>query len=136
MEFARLALVKPLRILLAEDNKVNQILTLGLLRSLGYTCELAIDGRQAVESALASSYDLVLMDCQLPVIDGYKAARLIKDQNPRTIVVAYTAAIREHDTVRSKGAGMEFTLSKPIAMESLVDLLTSVYDILHKGSST
>ncbi|RYZ81479.1 MAG: response regulator [Proteobacteria bacterium] len=131
MDSNKLGQQKPLKILLAEDNKVNQILTLGLLRSLGYMADLAVDGKSAIEAVQSRDYDLVLMDCQLPVIDGYTAARHLKeDLHSRAIIVAYTAHGSPLEMSRCKDSGMELVLAKPISIETLVDLLNQIYERL------
>lgn len=119
---------KPLSILLAEDNKVNQVLTLGLLSCLGYPSDLAENGERAIEACESCVYDLVLMDCQLPLIDGFQAAAAIRKRHPvLPIIVAYSANVLPLQKERFDEAGMQFVLSKPITLESLSNLTRMVY---------
>ena len=132
MEPVKIGDQKHLNILLVEDNKVNQIFTLGLLRNLGYKCDLASDGKLAVEAVETKNYDLILMDCQLPVMDGYTAASIIKKRvGAKTILVANTAHTSEREMLRCKEAGMQFVLAKPTSIDSLKDILIQVYGCLH-----
>lgn len=120
---------KPLKILLAEDNKVNQVLTMGLLSCLGYHCDLAVDGRRAIEASEQEAYDLILMDCQLPLIDGYQAAEIISQRpNQRPTIVAYSANISQREQERCKASGMEMILGKPVSLDSLERIVTKVFD--------
>ncbi|MDQ3000162.1 MAG: ATP-binding protein [Fibrobacterota bacterium] len=119
---ARLAETRPMTILLAEDNEVNQFITLELLKRLGYNADIAWDGLEALKMLETKDYDMVLMDCQMPVMDGLEVMAHIKKNIPpegRPIVYALTAA--GLDDVRGKclSAGMRAVLQKPISQESL-----------------
>ncbi len=116
----------PLRILLAEDNVVNQKLALRLLAQMGYRADLASNGIEAVESVERQPYDVVLMDVQMPEMDGLEAARRIsakwKDgERPR--IVAMTANAMAGDREACLAAGMDDYLTKPIRVEALVEAL-------------
>jgi CheY-like chemotaxis protein len=106
----------PLRILLAEDNAVNQKLALRLLGQLGYEAQVAGDGKQAIEAVTASDFDLVLMDVQMPELDGLEATRRIRAQWPdRALrIVAMTANAMAGDREACLAAGMDDYISKPI----------------------
>jgi two-component system sensor histidine kinase/response regulator len=105
------------RILLAEDNAVNQKVACRILQKLGFRVDVVADGRAAVEAWKTGRYDLILMDCQMPELDGYEAARAIRalEQGDRRIpIVALTAhAMKGSDEV-CKSAGMDEHLTKPI----------------------
>jgi CheY-like chemotaxis protein len=132
MQKNRIGYKKPMRILLAEDNKVNQVLTRGLLSCLGYPCDLVEDGEAAVAANESQPYDLILMDCQLPRLDGYKAASLIKSSREELpIIAAYSANVLPVQQALCHEAGMEFILAKPITLDSLSALLEQVYLRLH-----
>jgi signal transduction histidine kinase/CheY-like chemotaxis protein len=119
----------PLRILLAEDNVVNQKLALRLLQQMGYRADLASNGIEAVESVARQTYDVVLMDVQMPEMDGLEAARRITgrwtpDDRPR--IVAMTANAMQGDREECLAAGMDDYLTKPIRVERLVEALNLV----------
>jgi signal transduction histidine kinase/CheY-like chemotaxis protein/putative methionine-R-sulfoxide reductase with GAF domain len=119
----------PLRILLAEDNVVNQKLAMRLLQQMGYRADLAGNGIEAVESVRRQAYDVVLMDVQMPELDGLDATRqicalLAADARPR--IVAMTANAMQGDREMCLAAGMDDYLTKPIRVERLVEALNSV----------
>ncbi len=119
----------PLRILLAEDNVVNQKLALRLLQQMGYRADLASNGKEAVESVQRQTYDVVLMDVQMPEMDGLEATRQIcarwKPQ-ARPRIVAMTANAMQGDREMCLDAGMDDYLTKPIRVERLVEALNLV----------
>jgi CheY-like chemotaxis protein/HPt (histidine-containing phosphotransfer) domain-containing protein len=116
------------RILLAEDNPVNQEVAVGMLEAQGCQVDVVADGRQAVAAVQRVSYDLVLMDCELPDMDGLTAARTIRQHEhtskaPRTPIIALTAhALHEHREA-CLAAGMDEYLSKPFTRSQLRSLL-------------
>jgi CheY-like chemotaxis protein len=113
----------PLEILLVEDNAVNQKLALRLLARMGYEADLAANGREAVDAVDQRRYDLVLMDVQMPEMDGFEATRRIADRVPRAErprIVAMTANAMDGDRERCLEAGMNAYISKPIRVEELV----------------
>ncbi|HET9949473.1 MAG TPA: response regulator [Longimicrobiales bacterium] len=114
---------RKLRVLLAEDNKVNQMLAVGLLRKRGYDVVVAEDGAQAVELAASQELDLVLMDVQMPRVDGFEATRRIREAEAhgrrRLPIVAVTAHGMEGDRDRCLAAGMDDYVSKPIEPDRL-----------------
>jgi signal transduction histidine kinase/DNA-binding response OmpR family regulator len=119
----------PLRILLAEDNVVNQKLAMRLLAQMGYRADLAANGMEAVESVARQTYDVVLMDVQMPEMDGLEASRRITSQWPagrRPRIVAMTANAMESDRDLCMAAGMDDYVAKPIRVEQLVEALQRV----------
>jgi CheY-like chemotaxis protein len=119
----------PLRILLAEDNVVNQKLALRLLQQMGYRADLASNGLEAVESVQRQPYDVILMDVQMPEMDGLEASRQItarwkSGERPR--IVAMTANAMQGDREMCLAAGMDDYLTKPIRVERLVEALNDV----------
>ncbi len=114
------------RILLAEDNPVNQEVTVSMLRLLGCTVDVARDGRKAVEAVGRGGYDLVLMDCQMPEMDGYEATRVIRaTETSRIPIVALTANAMEGDRNRCLAAGMDDHLAKPFLISQLGEILAT-----------
>ncbi len=113
----------PLRILLAEDNGVNQKLALRLLEQMGYRADLASNGREAVESVARQAYDLLLMDVRMPDMDGLEATRQIVSRWPvgqRPRIVAMTANALHGDRPQCLAAGMDEHLSKPLRVEAMI----------------
>jgi GAF domain-containing protein/CheY-like chemotaxis protein/anti-sigma regulatory factor (Ser/Thr protein kinase) len=123
---ATLAARHPLRILLAEDNVVNQKLAMRLLQQMGYRADLASNGIEAIESIARQTYDVVLMDVQMPEMDGLEASRRIAakyaaDARPR--IVAMTANAMQGDREECLAAGMDDYVVKPIRVDALVEAL-------------
>jgi CheY-like chemotaxis protein len=119
----------PLRILLAEDNVVNQKLALRLLQQMGYRADLASNGLEALESVQRQTYDVVLMDVQMPEMDGLEASRKINTRwqpQERPRIIAMTANAMQGDREMCLAAGMDDYLTKPIRVERLVEALNHV----------
>ncbi len=117
----------PLRILVAEDNVVNQQLALLLLKKMGYGADVAANGLEALEALERKPYDVVLMDVQMPVMDGLDATRQIHRRwpdGPRPHIIAATANAMQEERNACLAAGMDDYLSKPIRMEELAGALS------------
>ncbi|MEC4984015.1 MAG: PAS domain S-box protein [Oscillatoria sp. PMC 1068.18] len=117
-----------LNILLAEDHPINQEVILNQLDLLGYQADLALNGEQALQMLTEKKYDLVLMDCQMPLLDGYAATRRLREwemegrltqQSHRIVVVALTAHALPEDREKCLAAGMDDYLSKPVNQDDL-----------------
>lgn len=114
------------RILLAEDNKVNQKVAVSMLRKAGCHVDVADNGQEAIDRLLKERYDLVLMDCQMPVMDGYEAThriRLMPEPHCRVPIIAITAHAMKEDQQRCLDEGMDAYLSKPVSRQAMIALI-------------
>jgi CheY-like chemotaxis protein len=118
----------PLKILLAEDNAVNQKLALRLLEQMGYRADVASNGLEAVESVARQKYDVVLMDVQMPEMDGLEATRQIVASKSvvQPHIIGLTANAMQGDREACLAAGMQAYIAKPIRVDELVDALMGV----------
>ncbi|MGV3601612.1 MAG: two-component regulator propeller domain-containing protein [Dyadobacter fermentans] len=114
----------PMSILVAEDNKVNQIVIMNTLGKLGYRADLAQNGLEVLEKVDKTPYDVILMDMQMPQMDGLEATRQIKSREIlHPYIIAMTANALQQDKERCLAAGMDDYLSKPVILDDLVELL-------------
>ncbi|HEY9697769.1 MAG TPA: response regulator [Trichocoleus sp.] len=115
------ATLPKLRILLAEDSLINQKVAINQLKSLGYETDVAANGQEVLELISQIEYDLILMDCQMPVMDGYTTTQVIRQQEGRQhpIIIAMTANAMKADRDRCLAVGMDDYLSKPVQKEAL-----------------
>ncbi len=119
------------RILLAEDNQINQQVALGMLRRLGYTAEVAASGLQVLERLKSGACDVILMDCQMPELDGYEASRRIRELEKTSTtawrapiyIIAMTANAMAGDREKCIAAGMNDYVSKPVSSALLAAAL-------------
>jgi two-component system sensor histidine kinase/response regulator len=115
-----------LRLLVAEDNSVNQKVAVAMLEKLGYEAEVAVNGVEAVERVGGKDFAAVLMDCQMPEMDGYAATGLIRQQpglHGRVPIIALTADASTADRDRCLAAGMDDFLGKPVRPRELTDTI-------------
>jgi len=118
----------PREILLVEDDTVNQRMTTQALEKMGHEVEVAENGLEALEALRARSYEMVLMDVQMPEMDGLEATRRIREEWPaeeQPFIVALTAAVMEDDRERCQEAGMDTFLSKPVQQDDLAEVLST-----------
>jgi two-component system sensor histidine kinase/response regulator len=114
------------RLLIVEDNAVNQMVASRMLQRLGYAVDVAADGEKAVAMVSANPYDLVFMDCQMPIMDGYQATEEIRRTEPagrHLLIVAMTANAMQSDRERCLQSGMDDYVSKPINKADVVAVL-------------
>ncbi len=138
MPYTEMAKQYPLRILLAEDNIVNQKLALQLLSRMGYNADMANNGLEVLTGLERRQYDVILMDVQMPEMDGLEATRKICERWPkeeRPSIIAMTAFASQDDRKKCIEAGMDDYLSKPVRVDDLVRVLIRVASqILNKGT--
>jgi PAS domain S-box-containing protein len=116
------------RVLVVEDNDTNQAVARGMLEKFGLQIDLVADGKQSLTALRQESYDLVFMDCQMPVMDGYEASRRIRDpqtgvKNPAIPIVAMTANVMQADRENCLAAGMNDHIAKPVDLRRLEQAL-------------
>ena len=126
----RRAPTRPLTLLLAEDNPVNQLLAIRVLEKQGHRVEAVANGQEAVEASAHGRFDAVLMDVQMPLMDGLMATRRIREREKLTgahlPIIALTANAMDEDEGICAAAGMDAFLSKPIRAGELLALLNSL----------
>jgi CheY-like chemotaxis protein len=126
-ESAEAGAARSLRIIVAEDNVVNQRVAVRMLEKAGHRVDLAINGREAVEAVDRKAYDLVLMDCLMPEMDGFEATRAIRAAEVGTVrhvpIVALTANAMQRDREECLAAGMDDYLTKPFTKQALTTAL-------------
>ena len=124
--------LKDLRVLLADDNDMIRSVYSQLIQSLGCTCVLANDGQQAIDRYKLEKFDLILMDCHMPVLDGFSATAAIRQLEtadigrPVTPIIALSASLSEQDRRKCKEVGIDEFCSKPIKRKALEELLVKV----------
>jgi len=111
------------KILLAEDNLINQEIIIGLLENSGIKIDIANNGQEAISYFEGNQYDLILMDLQMPVMDGYQATKLIRNKNKDIPVIALTANAMREDVEKTQAIGMNEHLNKPVDVEKLYKTL-------------
>ena len=123
----------PLKILVAEDNSVNQQLIELMLEQYGYCCDIVSDGVEVIEAIHRCNYDLILMDVQMPEMDGIEATRLIRDLEKDSLqhirIIAVTASAMQGDRQNFLEAGMDDYISKPIQFNELVQAILKYQSI-------
>jgi CheY-like chemotaxis protein len=117
------------RILMAEDNGINQRVGKLILQRAGFCIDLVADGSEALEAHRLNAYDVILMDCQMPVMDGFEACRHIRELGqPQPVIIAVTANALVGERERCLSAGMDDYLSKPFQAEQLVAIVKKWVD--------
>lgn len=120
-----------LQVLVAEDNAINQLVAQRMLEKLGCSVSVAENGLEALAQATKKKFDLILMDLQMPVMDGVEAAKkILEGAADKTLIIAMTANVLEHEKQRSIDAGMVDFVSKPITLDVLRDCLDR-HDLMH-----
>jgi PAS domain S-box-containing protein len=125
---SKMKISRPYKLLLVEDTPINQKVILNQLKLLGYETDLVENGQEALDILENNHYDLVLMDCLMPVLDGYQTTRKLRERegkNSHTIIVAMTANAMKEDKEKCLQAGMDDYISKPVSFEVLETVLNS-----------
>jgi PAS domain S-box-containing protein len=125
-----------IKILIAEDNSINQLVAVRIIEKLGYETDVACNGEEVLEILKQQHYDIVFMDCQMPVMDGYKATEILRSENcetmnPNVVVIAMTANALEGDREKCLRCGMNDYLPKPVTPTSVSNVLSSWLSIIH-----
>jgi PAS domain S-box-containing protein len=121
------------RVLIAEDNPVNRMVALGMLKHLGYSADTACNGQEVLDALEHTHYDIILMDCQMPEVDGYEATRRIRAGNggfPQPYIIAVTAHAMIGDREKCLAAGMDEYVSKPVNSETLATVLARQMEVM------
>jgi len=142
---ARLNAYAELNILVVEDNAVNQEVALGMLEKIGFKADVADNGQEGIETLESGKFDLVLMDCQMPVLDGYEATKAIREgeienSQPRIPIIALTANAMIGDSEKCLAAGMDDYLAKPFEEPMLEEkiafwLSTQITELMNKQNA-
>jgi CheY-like chemotaxis protein len=116
------------KILIVEDNVLNQHLTTSILGKEGYDADIAANGQEGVDLFMKKFYNVILMDIQMPVMDGIEATTLIRDYEAqnydhKSIIIAITAHAKEGDQQRLKAAGLDYFLTKPFQPDMLLKII-------------
>src|SRR5438067_2238166 len=115
---------KPLRILVADDQAVNRKLTMRQLEQLGFSVDVVVNGREAIDAATRTTYDLIFMDCNMPQMDGFQATRELRKAGAAVPVIALTASIAARDRDKCIAAGMNDFVIKPVPKDELLRVLS------------
>lgn len=122
----------PIKILVAEDNEANQFLIKAITKTMDWEITLVDDGEQAVEAYKQQSFDLIMMDVQMPVLNGYEATRLIRkleaEKGTHTPIVALTAYAMKSDKDSCIEAGMDDYISKPFKRQQFLDMVINTLE--------
>ncbi len=122
---------KTIHVLVVEDNRVNQIVAKNMIAETGSTCDIANNGREACDAVRNGKYDVILMDCQMPEMDGYEATDLIRkwergQGKKRIPIIALTANATKEDVQKCLDAGMDAYCSKPINPQTLFETINEL----------
>ncbi|TYQ16057.1 UNVERIFIED_CONTAM: PAS domain S-box-containing protein [Acetivibrio alkalicellulosi] len=120
---------RKIKILLVEDNDINRMFFIHLLKMKGLSCDIAYNGEEAITAFKSNSYDIIFMDCQMPLMDGYEATRQIRKlegDKKHTPIIALTAYAMKGDIDKCKDAGMDDYLGKPIEVDKVTEIIDKI----------
>lgn len=123
IELPDIRLLKTKKILLAEDNKINQMIAVKMLETMGVNITVVENGQQAVDAVSKDTYDLILMDIQMPIMDGLMACKILRKNNISIPIIALTANIMSEDVAQYKAEGFNAHIGKPVEQNVLLKVL-------------
>jgi len=122
-------MLNKIKILITEDKKINQEILMGILENSGLEIDIACNGKEAVERCKEKRYALILMDIEMPIMDGYEATRIIRKDNSEIPIIALTANNTIEDKCKTKAIGMNEHLSKPIEPQILYQTFSKYINV-------
>jgi PAS domain S-box-containing protein len=129
IDVKNIKLIDTKKALLVEDNEINQTVAMNLLKNIGFEVTIAKNGKESVELVADENFDIIFMDIQMPVMDGFEATRLIRKFNEKTPIIALSAAVMNKDKELTKSVGMNHHIAKPIDKKELFDIIDEYFDI-------
>ncbi|HIP51982.1 MAG TPA: response regulator [Campylobacterales bacterium] len=114
-------MLEGIEILLTEDQEINQELFVGILEGSGIIIDIAFNGKEAVEKSRKKPYSLIVMDIEMPIMNGYEASKIIRTENSEIPIIALTSNNSRQDILKTKEIGMNEHLSKPIEAKILYE---------------
>jgi len=118
---AKKDMLEGIKILLTEDKEINQEIFIGILEGSGIKIDIAFNGKEAVEKSRKKVYSLIVMDIEMPIMNGYEASKIIRTENSEIPIIALTSNNSHHDILKTKEIGMNEHLSKPIEAKILYE---------------
>ena len=112
-------MLSKMEILLTEDKKINQEIFMGILEGSGIKIDIASNGKEAVEKFRKKLYSLIVMDIEMPIMNGYEASKIIRTENAKVPIIALTSNNSSRDILQSKKVGMNEHLAKPVKASTL-----------------
>ena len=114
-------MLKKVEILLTEDKEINQEIFMGILEGSGISIDIAVNGKEAVEKSREKVYSLIVMDIEMPIMNGYEASKIIRTENSKIPIIALTSNNSRQDILKTKKMGMNAHLSKPVEAKILYE---------------
>ncbi|WP_122893396.1 transporter substrate-binding domain-containing protein [Arcobacter peruensis] len=123
------SLTKSKKALFVEDDEINQIVISETLKKIGFNTDYAINGKQAVDKVMENEYDIIFMDIQMPIMDGYEATKIIRQSNKNIPIIALSAGVMPKDIDKSLKAGMNMHIAKPIVYNEMNEVLDKYFKV-------
>ena len=125
-------LTKSKKALFVEDDEINQLVISETLKKIGFETDYANNGKEAVEKTIINEYDIIFMDIQMPIMDGYEATKLIRQENKEIPIIALSAGVMPKDIDKSLEAGMNMHIAKPIVYNEINEVLDRYFEVVIK----